>query len=48
MMNSIVRQLIENVTVIDKCKIRIEFKGGFQIEQILNGVVEKIVGFKSA
>jgi len=31
----LVRQLIENVTVLDKDKIRIEFKGGFQIEQML-------------
>jgi len=31
----LVRQLIENVIVIDKGKIRVEFKGGFQIEQML-------------
>jgi len=31
----LVRQLIENVISIDKDKILIEFKGGFQIEQML-------------
>ena len=31
----LVRQLIENVTVLDEDKIRIEFKGGFQVEQML-------------
>ena len=33
--DKLVKQLIETITVIDKDKIRIEFKGGFLAEQIL-------------
>ncbi|MCM1271813.1 MAG: recombinase family protein, partial [Ruminococcus flavefaciens] len=33
----VVRQLIEKITVMDKNKIKITFKGGFEVGKELNG-----------